>query len=133
MKRKSFAAVTSQQVAQLAGVSQSAVSRSFTPGASISPATREKVLKAARELGYRPNAIARSLNTARSRIIGVVISYFDNQFYPQALEALPRGECRSDFRSDHAVPGRWHCSGIGYAIAGSFRRVPGGRDPGGTV
>lgn len=88
MKRKSFAAVTSQQVAQLAGVSQSAVSRSFTPGASISPATREKVLKAARELGYRPNAIARSLNTARSRIIGVVISYFDNQFYPQVLEAL---------------------------------------------
>ncbi|WP_312153534.1 LacI family DNA-binding transcriptional regulator [Lelliottia nimipressuralis] len=88
MKRKTFAAVTSQQVAQLAGVSQSAVSRTFTPGASISPATREKVLKAARELGYRPNAIARSLNTARSRIIGVVISYFDNQFYPQVLEAL---------------------------------------------
>ena len=88
MKRKTFTAVTSQQVAQLAGVSQSAVSRTFTPGASISPATREKVLKAARELGYRPNAIARSLNTARSRIIGVVISYFDNQFYPQVLEAL---------------------------------------------
>lgn len=88
MKRKTFAAVTSQQVAQLAGVSQSAVSRTFTPGASISPATREKVLKAARELGYRPNAIARSLNTARSRIIGVVISYFDNPFYPQVLEAL---------------------------------------------
>lgn len=88
MKRKTFAAVTSQQVAQLAGVSQSAVSRTFTPGASISPATREKVLKAARELGYRPNAIARSLNTARSRIIGVVISYFDNPFYPHVLEAL---------------------------------------------
>ena len=88
MKRKTFAAVTSQQVAQLAGVSQSAVSRTFTPGASISPATREKVLKAARELGYRPNAIARSLNTARSRIIGVVISYFDNPFYSQVLEAL---------------------------------------------
>ncbi|HGG8809549.1 LacI family DNA-binding transcriptional regulator [Enterobacter hormaechei] len=88
MKRKTFVAVTSQQVAQLAGVSQSAVSRTFTPGASISPATREKVLKAARELGYRPNAIARSLNTARSRIIGVVISYFDNPFYSQVLEAL---------------------------------------------
>lgn len=88
MKRKTFGPVTSQQVAQVAGVSQSAVSRSFTPGASISPATREKVLKAARELGYRPNAIARSLNTARSRIVGVVMSYFDNQFYPQVLEAL---------------------------------------------
>lgn len=88
MKRKTFGPVTSQQVAQMAGVSQSAVSRTFTPGASISPATREKVLKAARELGYRPNAIARSLNTARSRIVGVVMSYFDNQFYPQVLEAL---------------------------------------------
>lgn len=88
MKRKTFGPVTSQQVAQVAGVSQSAVSRTFTPGASISPATREKVLKAARELGYRPNAIARSLNTARSRIVGVVMSYFDNQFYPQVLEAL---------------------------------------------
>lgn len=54
MKRKTFAAVTSQQVAQLAGVSQSAVSRTFTPGASISPATREKVLKAAREPGLSP-------------------------------------------------------------------------------
>lgn len=88
MKRKTFGPVTSQQVAQVAGVSQSAVSRTFTPGASISPATREKVLQAARELGYRPNAIARSLNTARSRIVGVVMSYFDNQFYPQVLEAL---------------------------------------------
>lgn len=88
MKRKTFGPVTSQQVAQIAGVSQSAVSRTFTPGASISPSTREKVLKAARELGYRPNAIARSLNTARSRIVGVVMSYFDNQFYPQVLEAL---------------------------------------------
>lgn len=88
MKRKTFGPVTSQQVAQIAGVSQSAVSRTFTPGASISPATREKVLQAARELGYRPNAIARSLNTARSRIVGVVMSYFDNQFYPQVLEAL---------------------------------------------
>lgn len=90
MKRKTFGPVTSQQVAQHAGVSQSAVSRTFTPGASISPATREKVLQSARELGYRPNALARSLNTARSRIVGVVISCFDNPFYPHVLEALGR-------------------------------------------
>lgn len=88
MKRKTFGPVTSQQVAQQAGVSQSAVSRTFTPGASISPATREKVLQAARDLGYRPNAIARSLNTARSRIVGVVISSLENPFNPQVLEAL---------------------------------------------
>ena len=81
-------AATSQEVARLAQVSQSAVSRSFTPGASVSPATRAKVLEAAKKLGYRPNAIARSLITKRSRIIGVVMSYLDNQFYPLVLEKL---------------------------------------------
>ena len=47
-------AVTSGDVARRASVSQSAVSRAFTPGASVSPKTREKILKAAAELGYRP-------------------------------------------------------------------------------
>ncbi len=50
---------TAQEVARLAGVSQSAVSRTFTPGASVSEATRAKVLEAAGSLGYRPNALAR--------------------------------------------------------------------------
>ena len=58
--------VTSIDVARLANVSQSAVSRTFTPGASVSEATREKVMDAARKLGYRPNAHARSLTTKRS-------------------------------------------------------------------
>lgn len=83
-------AVTSSQVAEHAGVSQSAVSRTFTPGASISPKTRAKVLAAAKELGYRPNAIARSLITNRSRIIAVVMAYLENLFYPDVLEELGR-------------------------------------------
>ena len=82
--------VTSSQVAEYAGVSQSAVSRTFTPGASISPKTRAKVLAAAKELGYRPNAIARSLITNRSRIIAVVMAYLENLFYPDVLEELGR-------------------------------------------
>lgn len=80
--------VTSLDVARLAQVSQSAVSRTFTPGASVSEVTRLKVLEAARKLGYRPNAIARSLITRRSRMIGLVMSYLDNQFYPVVLERL---------------------------------------------
>ncbi|MGI9422710.1 MAG: LacI family DNA-binding transcriptional regulator [Hyphomicrobiaceae bacterium] len=80
--------ITSVDVAQRAGVSQSAVSRTFTIGASVSAKTRDKVLTAARELGYRPNAIARSLITSRSRMIGVVMAYLENQFYPGVLEAL---------------------------------------------
>jgi len=80
--------ITSIDVAKRAGVSQSAVSRVFTPGASVSPKMAEKVVKAAEELGYRPNVLARSLITGRSRIIGLVVAYLDNQFYPDALEKL---------------------------------------------
>jgi len=83
-----MAAVTSIDVARLAQVSQSAVSRTFTPGASVSESTRIRVEEAANKLGYRPNAIARTLITRRSRIIGVVMSYLENQFYPVVLEKL---------------------------------------------
>ncbi|WP_438273269.1 LacI family DNA-binding transcriptional regulator [Tropicimonas marinistellae] len=80
--------VTAQMVAERAGVSQSAVSRVFTPGASASPKTVEKVRKAASELGYRPNVLARAMVSGRSRMIGLVVAYLDNQFYPEALEKL---------------------------------------------
>lgn len=87
--------VTSQHVARLAQVSQSAVSRTYTPGASVSSHTRARVMDAARQLGYRPNALARSLITKRSRMIGVVMSQLDNQFYPLVLEKLSQ-RLRSD-------------------------------------
>ena len=80
--------VTSSEVAKRAGVSQSAVSRVFTPGASASKKTVIKVREAAMELGYRPNVLARSLITGKSRIIGLVVAYLDNYFYPVALEKL---------------------------------------------
>lgn len=80
--------ITSLDVARRAGVSQSAVSRVFTPGASASQKTAEKVRLAAAELGYRPNVLARSLITGRSRIIGLVVAYLDNYFYPDALQKL---------------------------------------------
>ncbi len=80
--------VTSAQVAERAGVSQSAVSRTFTPGASASKKTVEKVRRAAVELGYRPNVLARAMVSGKSRIIGLVVAYLENQFYPEALEKL---------------------------------------------
>ena len=79
--------VTSAEVARLAGVSQSAVSRVFS-GASASARTAEKVRKAAAELGYRPNVLARAMVSGRSRIIALVVAYLDNQFYPDVLERL---------------------------------------------
>ncbi len=80
--------ITSLDVARRAGVSQSAVSRVFTPGASFSPETAHKVRQAAEELGYRPNVLARSLITGRSRIIGLLVGHFENYFYPVAVEKL---------------------------------------------
>lgn len=79
---------TAVDVARLAGVSQSAVSRAFTPGASVSADARNRITAAARALGYRPNAIARSLITRRSRVIGLVAAYLQNHFYPDVLERL---------------------------------------------
>ena len=81
---------TSYDVAQLAGVSQSAVSRCFRDGASIAPETRAKVIRAARELGYQPNAIASGLITKRSNLVAVLISNLTNLHYPEVLAGLSR-------------------------------------------
>ena len=80
--------VASTHVAALAGVSQSAGSRVFTPGAPVAKATEARVRKAAAELGYRPNVLARAMVSGKTRIIGVMMAYLDNQFYPTALEKL---------------------------------------------
>jgi DNA-binding LacI/PurR family transcriptional regulator len=80
--------VTSLDVAKRAGVSRSAVSRVFTPGASVSPRTAQKVREAAEALGYRPNVLARAMLTGKSKIIGLVVAYLDNHFYPTVLELL---------------------------------------------
>lgn len=79
---------TSYDVARLAGVSQSAVSRCFQPGASASAKLRERVRRAAAELGYTPNAIARSLITRRSNLIAVLISNLTSLYYPEVLSEL---------------------------------------------
>lgn len=79
---------TSYDVAQLAGVSQSAVSRCFRPGSSISPEKRKLIQKAAAKLGYQPNAIASGLITKRSNLIAVLISNLTNLYYPEVLAEL---------------------------------------------
>lgn len=78
--------VTAIDVAKLAGVSQSSVSRVYFKGAIVSEKTRKKVLAAAEELGYRPNEFARGLITNRSNIIGLVMKGIQNPFYPQVLK-----------------------------------------------
>ena len=78
---------TSYDVARLAGVSQSAVSRTFSPKGIASKATREKVLAAAKELQFRPNALAQSLSMGRSQLAGFVVTQYAQQNYPTVLKS----------------------------------------------
>ncbi len=89
MKRISSRA-TSFDVAALAGVSQSAVSRAFTPGSSIAEEKRAKVLEAARKLNYVPNSIASSLTTKRTNIIALILGNMGNPFYVHVLHEFSR-------------------------------------------
>ena len=82
--------VSSIDVARLAGVSQAAVSRTFTPRGSVSDKTRQKVLAAAKKLGYTPNVIARSLIQQSTKIIGIVMVRFQNPFYANVLGEITR-------------------------------------------
>ncbi|WP_174275326.1 LacI family DNA-binding transcriptional regulator [Sphingomonas bacterium] len=89
---------TSYDVAKRAGVSQSAVSRCFRQGASIAPATKIKIMEAARELGYRPNAIASGLITKRSNMVAVLISTQARLYYPEVLAQLTQTLSAQDMR-----------------------------------
>jgi len=87
LAKKSY---TSEDVAQLAGVSQSTVSRVFANSTNVSEKKKKKVLEAAERLGYHPNAIARSLSTKKTKLIGIVIRNFQNPFYTTALSQFYR-------------------------------------------
>ncbi|TWX53352.1 LacI family DNA-binding transcriptional regulator [Colwellia hornerae] len=82
--------VTSYDVAREAGVSQSAVSRVFRPGLSVSQKTRDKVMTAANRMGYRPNAIARMLITKQSGMVAVIVSSRANVNYPEVLSQVSK-------------------------------------------
>lgn len=84
-------AVTLKEVAERAGVSRSAVSRTYTEGASVSPKTRKKIEKAAAELGYSPNALASSLTTGRTKMIGLVSNNFHNPIFLEVFDLFTRG------------------------------------------
>lgn len=80
--------ITSADVAERAGVSRSAVSRTFTPGASVSPTVKRKVLAAADELGYRVNRLARGLISARSNLVGIVCADLETPFTGRLLSHI---------------------------------------------
>ena len=75
---------SAKQVAELAGVSRSAVSRAFTPGASISEEKRQRVISAAEQLGYHVNHLARGLLSKSSGIVCLVVADSDTPYQARA-------------------------------------------------
>lgn len=83
--------VTSEDVARLAGVSRSAVSRAFTDGASVAPETRARIHEAAARLGYRPSPIARGLSGRRTGLVALIVGTLDRPFEAELLGRLAEG------------------------------------------
>src|SRR5690606_31089271 len=83
-----MANATGRDVAKLAGVSISSVSRAFRDDTYISKSVKERVFKAAEQLGYTPNLMARSLKNQKSHIIGLIISDIDNPFYSSITRVI---------------------------------------------
>lgn len=84
------ARITASDVAKAAGVSQPTVSRVFNRSATVDPVKAERVRAVAKELGYIPNLVARSLNSGNSFRIGIVLAYLKNCFFGEALQRLSK-------------------------------------------
>jgi LacI family transcriptional regulator len=80
--------LTSIDIARLAGVSQTTVSRVLHDAASVTPKTKEKVLSLIRKHSYLPNAAARQMKTNRSNTIAVVVANLSNPLYPLMLRMM---------------------------------------------
>jgi DNA-binding LacI/PurR family transcriptional regulator len=75
-------------VARRAGVSSATVSRVLANKPHVRPEVRDRVWQAIKELGYRPNRVARSLRAQRARIIGLIISDIQNPFFTSVVRAI---------------------------------------------
>ena len=78
--------VTAKSLAETIGVATSTITRAFDEKSRISAVLRQRILTMADELGYRPNALARSLNRRQTGIVALVIGDMANPFYPAVIE-----------------------------------------------
>lgn len=79
---------TIADVATRAGVSTATVSRVLAGLGGARPDTRQRVLRSARELGYRPSGVARSLKMRTTRTLGLIVTDIGNPFFPELVRAV---------------------------------------------
>jgi len=90
-------AITIADVASRAGVSTATVSRVLAGLGGARPDTRQRVLKSARELGYRPSGVARSLKLRTTRTLGLIITDIGNPFFPELVRAVEEAARERDY------------------------------------
>ncbi|MBB6732964.1 LacI family DNA-binding transcriptional regulator [Cohnella zeiphila] len=79
---------TSQQIAEICGVSRGTVDRALNNRPGINPETKERILKVAEQLGYRPHFLAQSLVKGSTKSIGAVLFDINNRIFPQLVNAI---------------------------------------------
>ncbi len=80
--------VSIKDIAKLAGVSHSTVSRALHDSPHISSNTKDRVQKISVELGYQPSAAARSLKTNRTHVLGVIVSHIADPFFSEIVQGI---------------------------------------------
>jgi DNA-binding LacI/PurR family transcriptional regulator len=130
---------TMRQISDIAGVSQSTVSRILSGADSrvpIAANTRERVLKVVAELGYAPNPLARALRGARSALLGLIVRDVSDPFFALGIEAITNearrrgygvvlGHARSRASEAAALQetlATWHCDAL--ILLGDLRDQP---------
>src|SRR4030042_6681094 len=86
--KKSFKKITIREIAELAGVSRTTVSRVLSGGTFVSKDTRDRVIKIINKEEYKPSIIAQSLRTNRTRTIGLVLADIENPFYSRVAKGV---------------------------------------------
>ena len=82
--------ISTTQLAKICGVSQGTVDRALNNRKGINPETKERILRVAKEYGYRPNQHARCMNSGKSMLIGIVIFDFDNEYFSDLVTEIER-------------------------------------------
>ncbi|MBZ4666216.1 LacI family DNA-binding transcriptional regulator [Mahella sp.] len=88
MNRDGFMSVTIKDIAKAANVSYATVSRALSDHPDISEETKKKIKKLAKDMGYTPNIVARSLITKATKTIGLIIPDITNPFFPEVAQGV---------------------------------------------
>ena len=81
-------AITIKDIAKRAGVSHSTVSRALRVNHLVSSETAKRIREVAQDMGYRPSAVARSLKTNRTQVLGVIVSSISDPFFSEILNGI---------------------------------------------